>query len=336
VQVPSRVAADFSVEVFDWNQIEQAKSLGSGKIDLADIEPFTATERVVPLSSAKHGQKGSIRVRLLFQPEIIVKTRKNTSTFSTAGRAMTQIGHLPVGAGKGVIHGVTGVFKSKDHVKTGSGSAESDDDRASVSNLPAGQSSQPIGAPSGLTSSVSATAFPSVNTNGNGFMNGGGLNGAAQEQGSLRVVIMDAKDMSTGDIKPYVVVRVGDKEQKTKHSHKTALPEWNESFTFAAAPTTQPKMHAWVYDHKTLGKDKLLGSAEIDLWRHLQPGQGVASAEVHAELREGQGRLRMRLEFDPDGISPTRSRTSFQSDARVPTSPSRFSLSRRRGADRDD
>lgn len=42
----------------------------------------------------------------------------------------------------------------------------------------------------------------------------------------------------------------------------------NESFTFHAAPATQPKMHAWIYDHKTLGKDKLLGSAEIDV-RHV-------------------------------------------------------------------
>lgn len=39
----------------------------------------------------------------------------------------------------------------------------------------------------------------------------------------------------------------------------------NESFAFAAAPATQPKMFVWVYDHKTLGKDKLLGSADIDV-----------------------------------------------------------------------
>ena len=47
----------------------------------------------------------------------------------------------------------------------------------------------------------------------------------------------------------------------------------NESFTFHAAPATQPKMHAWIYDHKTLGKDKLLGSAEIDVrGPHLRVG----------------------------------------------------------------
>ena len=39
----------------------------------------------------------------------------------------------------------------------------------------------------------------------------------------------------------------------------------NESFAFSAAPGTQPKMFIWVFDHKTLGKDKQLGQAEVDV-----------------------------------------------------------------------
>ncbi|KAI0726177.1 tricalbin [Fomitopsis betulina] len=340
VQVPSRVAADFVLEVFDWDQIGKADTLGSGKIDLADIEPFTSVERTISLSSQKHGQKGTVRIRLLFQPEIIIKTRKNTSTFSAAGRAMTQIGHMPtgvvLGAGRGVAHvgsDLRGIFKSKDHVRAQT--FEVDSDRGSIVELPAGQSSQPINGTGGPT----PAAFPaSPSVNGEGANGEGTLNSLGPDRGTLRVVIMEAKDMSTNDIKPYVVLRVGDKEHRTKHSHKTATPEWNESFTFHAAPATQPKMHAWIYDHKTLGKDKLLGSAEIDLWRHLPTNAGVASAEVHAELREGQGLLRMRLEFDPEGSSPARSRSSLHSLTvnNPPVSPSRFSLSRRRGADRDD
>ncbi|KAH9836496.1 C2 domain-containing protein [Rhodofomes roseus] len=262
VQVPSRVSADFFLEVYDWDQLGKADILGSGKIDLTDIEPFESIERVIQLSLPKHGQKGSVRIRLLFQPEIIVKTRKNTSTFSAAGRAMTQIGHMPtgvvLGAGKGVAHvgsDIKGIFKSKDHAKAQS--YEVDSDRGSVVDLPAGQASQPING----QGSITAAAFPaSPSLNGDSS-----LNGHASDRGTLRVVVMDAKDMSMSDVKPYVVLRVGDKEHKTKHSHKTATPEWNESFTFSAAPATQPKMHAWIYDHKTLGKDKLLGSAEIDV-----------------------------------------------------------------------
>ncbi|CDO75883.1 hypothetical protein BN946_scf184672.g16 [Trametes cinnabarina] len=311
------------LEVFDWNQIEQAKSLGSAKIDLESLEPFTAVERSLPLSHAKHGEKGEIRVRLLFTPEIIVKTRKNTSTFTTAGRAMTQIGHLPVGAGKGVLHGVTGVFK-----KHGNGSG-SEDEEEQRPELPAGVVSKQVDyAAEGGSPAVAAANFPSVNE-------GGVL---SREPGTLRVVVKDAKDLSMSDIKPYVVVRVGDKEHKTKHAPKTSSPEWNESFAFAAAPATQPKMFVWVWDHKTLGKDKLLGSADIDIWQQLQPGEAVPSRDLTVELREGQGLLHLRLEYDPDTPLSTRgSRTSLHSISGSPhASPSRFSLSRRRGADRDD
>ncbi|KAI0666337.1 tricalbin [Trametes maxima] len=321
VQVPSRAGADFQLEVFDWNQIEQAKSLGAAKIELGDVEPFTAVERTIPLSHAKHGDKGEIRVRLLFTPEIIVKSRKNTSTFTTAGRAMTQIGHLPVGAGKGVFHGVTGVFKKHG----GSSSSESDDEERA--DPPAGVVSKEADF---IGNGTDPAAFPTVVENGS----------QGKEPGTLRVVVKDAKDLSTSDIKPYVVVRVGDKEQKTRHSPKTATPEWNESFAFAAAPGTQPKLFVWVYDHKTLGKDKLLGSADIDIWQQLQPGAAVPSRDLTVELREGQGLLHLHLEYDPDTpLSNKNSRASLHSisgERIAPISPSRFSLSRRRGADRDD
>lgn len=282
--------------MFDWNQIEQAKSLGAGRIALADLEPFQASERAIALSSPKHGEKGAVRVRLLFQPEIIAKTRKNTSTFSSAGRAMTQIGHIPVGAGRGVIHGVTGVFRrgsghGEGHAHEDAGAGMFDEeDRASVASVPAGQASQPVGALSAsATAGAEGAVFPSLpSANGAGPTPGLGQEG----HGTLRVVVMDAKDLSAGDAKPYVVVRVGDREHKTRHASKTAAPEWsvrlpvppspcaryipdtdvptrgvhrNESFAFSAAPATQPKMFAWVYDHKTLGKDRLLGSAEIDV-----------------------------------------------------------------------
>lgn len=221
IMQPSRVRADFSLEVFDWNQIEQAKSLGIGNIDLADLEPITAIERTIKLSHQKHGESGEIRVRLLFTPEIIAKTRKSTSTFSTAGRAMTQISSIPFGAGKGVVHGVGkvghtvgGVFR-RDHAKTDSESEQA----AYTSELPAGQVSAPVGA----TNGANGTVFPTNSTT----MDENGV--APSEPGSLKVTVLSAKDllMPDGDQpKPYVVLRVGDKEHKTKHAGKGAAADW--------------------------------------------------------------------------------------------------------------
>ncbi|KAJ7124724.1 C2 domain-containing protein [Mycena crocata] len=307
VQVPSRVAADFSVELFDWNQINTAESLGVAEIHLADFEPFEAIERTIDLTHK--GQKGGhVRIRLMFQPEIIAKSRKNTSTFSTAGRAMTQFGGLPVSAGKGVLHGVTGVFKK--------GPKEEDFAPPPVPDVPSGQASHPIGQPDVLRADASSFSHEAS---------------SSSEPGTLRVTMLDAKDLSSGDSKPYATIRIGDKEYKTKPTHKTATPEWNETFNFAAGSFT-PKMYIWIHDHKTLGKDKLLGEGEIDIWRHIQP-EGVSAAEVSAEL-QGSGLVRVRLEFDANAHpgNGTRASTPRAETGRTMSisSPSRFSLRGRR------
>ncbi len=171
-----------------------------GNIDLARIEPFLASEQIVKLSSNKHGQRGQIRLRLVFQPEIIAKSRKATSTFSAAGRTMTSIGGLPVTAGKGVLSGVAGVFKQKEN--------RQDD---VVASIPAGQV---VGTSDGTQ--ISETNLPSSENVASG----------TAEPGTLNVTVVDAKDLSQNDIKPYVTVRIGEKEFKTKHTQKTMSPEW--------------------------------------------------------------------------------------------------------------
>ncbi|KIJ68717.1 hypothetical protein HYDPIDRAFT_81596 [Hydnomerulius pinastri MD-312] len=319
VNVPSRVAADFYVEVFDWNQLEQAKSLGVGRITLDDLEPFQGTERIISLSSEKHGEKGQVHLRMLFTPEIIAKSRKNTSTFSAAGRAMTTFGTLPLGAGKGVIQGVGGIFKKE----FGRHEKSEDEPQPTVDAAP-GQASHPVGQT--LAVGGEAAAFPSTESGVRG------AGGPPTEAGSLRVTVLSAKDLSSGDVKPYAVVRVGDKEHKTKHGSKTSAPEWNESFMFAASAYT-PKIFLWIYDHKTLGKDKVIGEGEIDIWRHIQLGQAPA-ADVYAELREG-GQVRLRLEFDAD-TNPLHRDPSIASAERNPASPSRFSIRGRRPGSHED
>lgn len=84
VDVSSRVAANFRVEVFDWDQIGTATSLGSGVIDLSNVEPFESLAMTIPLVTPKHGQKGSVRIQVVFQPAIIIKSRKVIETFRVA------------------------------------------------------------------------------------------------------------------------------------------------------------------------------------------------------------------------------------------------------------
>ncbi|GLB36472.1 putative tricalbin [Lyophyllum shimeji] len=317
LQVPSRFGSDFELELFDWDAVGRPESLGKAKIDLNEIEPFEASERTLNLATPKHGEKGYVRVRLMFQPEMIAKTRKNTSTFSTAGRAMTQIGGLPVSAGKGVFHGVANVFKRGDHDREPDISKE----------LPAVQAFQSAGYSNNLEA---PTTFPVSNNMEDGA--------EPSEPGTLRVTVLSA-DLTVQEAKPYATIRVGDKEFKTKHVGKTANPEWNEAFTFAASPQS-PKLYAWIHDHKTLGRDKDLDEGELDIWRTIQP-RGISATEVPVQLRQG-GLLKLRLEYDPS-INPSKSSASIASSERQSrtismSSPSRFSIarSRRPGPDAEE
>ena len=164
-------------------------------------------EQVVNLASSKHGEKGEVRLRLVFRPKIVAKTRKQTSTFSSAGRAMTQIGTnigaIPLSAGLGVFHGVTGVFKHKEH----------EEHEGKTPEISSGESPRAVVSDNRVP--VAAATSPSENGQ---FTPG--------ESGTLRVAVLGAKGLVPHDIKPYTIVRVGDKEFKTKHTGKTDSPDW--------------------------------------------------------------------------------------------------------------
>lgn len=319
VTVSSRVGADFQVEILDWNQLDQSKSLGSAKINLEDIEPFVATERTLMLSSAKHGNKGQLHLSMVFQPGIIVKSRKNTSTFSSAGRTMTAIGSAPLNAGKGVFHGVAGVFRrgkdsDDDHSLFGWGAQP--EPKAVIPDNPGTQVSQPLGDGDRL-------GAPAVISSGViGFL----------EPGTLKVWVLDAKDLIGGpDVKPYAIIRIGDKEHKTKHAGKTVSPEWNETFDFSVGPATS-KLYVSIYDHKTLGRDKSLGEVVVDILQYVQPTSNSV-ADVSVEIKNGSGVMNLRFDFRPEPAPVGRKSSVSSPDHGVGgtlTSPSRFSLRGRR------
>jgi Ca2+-dependent lipid-binding protein len=215
---PSRTAADFSVEVFDWNQVEQAKSLGVARIELNALEPFQDSEHEFTLHSPKFGEKGKIRMRMNFRSEYLIKSKKtaqltlsatafSTTAFSatalSATKTMTQIGNLPVQAGKGVLQGVTNVFKKeKDPMKPIIGQD------GSLLELPVEQA---VG---------NSAGHPTLNLD----------NGSSEEnkpgRGTLKLTVLEAENLAHHDVKPYVTVRVGDKEVKTKPAGKVEKPEW--------------------------------------------------------------------------------------------------------------
>lgn len=263
VLVPSRVAADFTFEVFDWNQLEAAKSLGKGKIDVTNLEPFQMSELEVPVHSDKHGDKGRLRLQLNFQPDVIMKVRKNTSTFSNAGRTMTTIGAAPInvgkGVGKGVFAGGKGIVHGVGHVggfagrKVGLVKKKDAHGNEIVVEEELPEDDASIVAPS-------TPSKPSrVLADNESVREGSILAGAA----TFSIRCVGGRALNGGsDIKPYVQFTIGKKSHKTSHGKHGTEPDWNESFTFTKiAPDAAVAIK--VFDHKTLGKDKELDELTI-------------------------------------------------------------------------
>ncbi|CEH17519.1 Ca2-dependent lipid-binding protein CLB1/vesicle protein vp115/Granuphilin A, contains C2 domain [Ceraceosorus bombacis] len=87
-EVPSRVKAEALFEIFDWDQVGIDDKLGEARLDLSDLEPFQATEKVLPVTGKGAGEGGFLTVRLVFRPEFIA-TRGRKGTSLNLGRTFT-------------------------------------------------------------------------------------------------------------------------------------------------------------------------------------------------------------------------------------------------------
>ncbi|KAK6843007.1 C2 domain-containing protein [Apiospora arundinis] len=107
IAVPSRTAAKFHVNVYDYDFADKPDFLGGADINLEQLDPFKAKEMKLLLD----GKSGSIRIRLLFRPDYVTRTRMGTGTFSgtfgAPGRIVTGVAGAPIKGGVAVA-GVVG------------------------------------------------------------------------------------------------------------------------------------------------------------------------------------------------------------------------------------
>ncbi|SMR43530.1 unnamed protein product [Zymoseptoria tritici ST99CH_3D1] len=97
VPIRSRTAAKFVVDVYDWDFGDKADFLGGAAVPLDVLEPFQAQEVTLNLD----GKSGSIRLKMLFKPDYITRSRQGSSTFSGTFAAPGKIIGAPVkGVGK--------------------------------------------------------------------------------------------------------------------------------------------------------------------------------------------------------------------------------------------
>ncbi|KAI0483349.1 C2 domain-containing protein [Xylariaceae sp. FL0804] len=284
VAVPSRTAAKFNCKVYDYDFADRPDFLGGADINLEQLDPFRAQEVRLLLD----GKSGSIRLRLLFRPDYVTRSRLGTSTFSGTFGGPTRIVTGVVGApvkGGAAVAGVVGhgVGKGASFIKRGfRGKKEEDGNGAALtpssSDIPTivtnGSESPAPGmglkrstgltmdgetpppaisngsrSPHGRTSSMGAISVHSMTPGGPGM-------------GAATFTIVSASGFPpSSDV--YVLIRqLTPKEKtigKTKHREGSGVIRFDETFKHNCAADTQFRIEA--KGHHTFGSDDDLGEA---------------------------------------------------------------------------
>jgi len=287
VPVPSRTGAKFKATVWDWDFADKPDLLGATDINLALLEPFKAQEMRFNLD----GKSGTLRLRLVFRPDYVTRTRQGSSTFSgtfaVPGKIVTGVAGVPLKGGVAVA-GVVGhgVGKGASFLKRGFRSKKDDDsDSMASSDIPTITTNGPGPAPgmglkrsTGLTLDGNSTPPSPPDTKTAGTANGG-LNthartrsvgassvhsaiipGASSGTASFTIASADGFPPSTDVYVTITQTKDGKSKLigKTKH-HKspTGTVKFDETFKISCTPDAQFKLEA--KEHHTLKSDELLG-----------------------------------------------------------------------------
>ena len=319
-QVPSRTAAKFYINVYDWDRVGTDTLLGrGGPIDLAALEPFEQIDLSVPLTDAKSGKShGVVRIKLVFRPGFITRSRGATSTFSSLpGRAITTVGGGALAVGGGVVGaGASGVGAIGKGVGRGFGSIGKGlgigGKRSSMSpadtaayTVPSSTLPPVPAVPADFSDSV---VPPSAQLTSNG-------SAAPSHSGTLSITIVQLAGAAEPDEKKVVSLRAYGKTVDTTHSQRGEVAHFNQSFVVKTgsapleldfsvlyAPSCVPAIGSTTNKNfddrqkKTFGTDKVIGTAIMQAWDHIKPAASVTTATIDAPLTGGTGSLQVTLD----------------------------------------
>ncbi|PON20466.1 hypothetical protein TGAM01_v210697 [Trichoderma gamsii] len=319
VTVPSRTGAKFICNVYDYDFADKPDFLGATVIRLDTMEPFKAMEQHYPLE----GKSGSIKLRMVFRPDYVTRSRQGTSTFQgTFGggsRIVTGVAGVPFKGASAVGHGVgrgasflkRGILGKKDR-ENSNGSLSELAEAPTLPGMP--------GVPSIITN---GSDFPASNNSSRPTTSavdgskdypphlmpegGSGHNrtrsfgsssvhsavgvGAPTGTGTITIVGASGYPQST-DL--YIsITQIAPKEKvvgKTKH-HKSSSGQWNfeETFKISCSPEAQFKIEA--KGEHTFSSDDVLGEFFYFIDETNSP--------TPKELTVGSGFVTIKSSFQP-------------------------------------
>jgi hypothetical protein len=317
IDIASRTAANFVCKVYDWDFGEKADFLGAAEINLDMLEPFMAQE----INLGLDGKSGTIRLRLLFRPDYVTRSRQGSSTFSgtfaTPGKIVTGVAGAPIkgvgfaahGVGKGasfIRHGFSRKKKDEEDANgTGAAVMEAEENESAFAGGPGplrrssglpppsdNQAAAPITPPGtslGIPNHSRTRSFGQSSMHSTAF----GTPGAAPT-GTANFTIVSASGYPPAS---NIMVYMKQLGHKTKVIHKTdhikspsgtvSFNDRKESFKCACSADTQFQVQ--VKGHNTFGSDDDLGEG---LFFVDESGTGQEK-----QVRAGSGHVVIKSNF---------------------------------------
>ena len=330
VPITSRTAADFKCEVYDWDFGDKADHLGTTAINLAILEPFQPAEMVYALD----GKSGSLKLKLLFRPDYVQRSRQGSSTFSGTFAPAGKVVGAPIkGVGGSVAKGASFLKRGFTSKSKGGRDDTVMDVNGSVGIAINGDGASGVTTPQDTPSRASAVAdgmpttptpaqkdFPHNRTRsfGSTFSGTGGTPKLA-ERGSAMLTIMSANDYPpSADVRVYVkmISAKGAKEiHKTKSiksdTGKVEYPTDHETFKVTCSADTQ--FQVVVKDHHLFGGE-VLGEGLFFL---ADQGSGAIQS-----VKAGNGTVFVQSQFlpyeasSPDSVRPVTSNGTDSPDSK--------------------
>ncbi|KAL8923082.1 MAG: hypothetical protein Q9172_003292 [Xanthocarpia lactea] len=300
--IGSRTAAKFSVKVMDWDFGDKADLLGTAEINLELLEPFKPKEMILGLD----GKSGVLRLKLLFKPDYVTRSRQGSSTFSgtfatpgkVIGAPVKGIGMVGGGVAKGASflrHGFKSKKDSSREASDGLGLATTPENERMTNGerVETPRISEPVadGSP-GLPPQTPPHAR-SRSFGGASIISAAGGTPSKSETGAAIFTILAASGFPPGaKIQVHVKQLTGSKGGKDVHKTKalkstTGQVEWDhEMFQVNCSADTQFQLA--VKDDKLFG-DELLGETLFFV--------DDSSTGVEKPVKIGDGEVTLKTTF---------------------------------------
>lgn len=318
VPVRSRTAADFVVNVYDWDFGDKADFLGKSSINLEILEPFQQQEVTLALD----GKSGAIRLRMLFKPDYVMRSRQGSSTFSGTFAVPGKVIGAPVkGVGKGaafvggnVVRAGTFLGRGFKRRKSRGESADFEDGERPDTSARPSTGDTPIISIEGEPQQPNT---PTKDTNHNRHRSwgaqsfhsrfgDGGAGGA--EHGTANVQVLSAEGFPP-NTNLRVHIQLGKKEiHKTDHIKAPSGSVNFDDETFKAQCTADAFFKVVVKDHSKFGRDEELGEAQFTISdqgggaeQNVGVGKGMVVLRSSFLPAEGEGNISPRPSSGKEG-----------------------------------